>query len=453
VAGLITVGGLATGLDTNKIIEQLLKVERRPLDLLDQEVTAIEATKASVATVGSKLAALRTAAGALTTVDDVLVRKASSSDEQVLTAAAGAGAARGSLTITVSRLASGSAAGATVGVSSTTKTIAIGAGTFEFHVGTSAVHQTVSVDASTTLEQLADAINDLGAGVTASTVNVGTAASPDYRLQIVSQATGEASRITIDHDDTTLAVQTTQQGQDAQFTLSAFPTTTFSRATNSFSDVLAGVTIALKSEGTATVTVDDDPDKIVAQVQTVVTAFNDLVTFVAGESTVEESKDKEDVKTGSLATDTTVRRLVGRLHELLSDAFAGAAGKYVNLSSLGITTQRDGTLKLDETKLRAAIGDDPQGVAEVFGGDGTSAGIADRVSAAIDQATGAGGALATHTSALDERLRSLHDQIDDGERRLAAVELDLRRQFAALESLVSTLQSQSSFLQGIFSGA
>ena len=264
MAGLITVGGLATGLDTNKIIQQLLTIERRPIDELDQEATAIEATKASVATVGSKLAALRTSVGALATVDDVLVRKASSSDEQVLTAAAGAGAARGSLTITVSRLARGSAAGATAGVASPTSTIASAAGSFEFHVGTSAVHHSVSVGTTTTLEQLADAINDLEAGVTAATVNVGTAATPDYRLQLVSQATGDASTITIDQDDTTLAVQTTQTGQDAQFTLSAFPTTTFSRATNSFSDVLAGVTIALKSQGTATVTVDDDPDKIVA---------------------------------------------------------------------------------------------------------------------------------------------------------------------------------------------
>ena len=120
MAGLISIGGLATGLDSNKIIDQLMKLERRPIDLLEKERAAAQATKTSVATVGTKLTTLGTAVRALSTVSGVLVRSASSSDEGVLTAAAGAGAARGSLTITVGQLARGSTAGSTVGVASAT---------------------------------------------------------------------------------------------------------------------------------------------------------------------------------------------------------------------------------------------------------------------------------------------------------------------------------------------
>jgi flagellar hook-associated protein 2 len=444
VAGLITVGGLATGLDSNKIIDQLMQLERRPVDLLQKQLQETQATQTSVATLGGKLSTLNTAVRALSTVGGVLLRSATSSDEAVLTAAAGAGAARGSLTITVGQLARGSTAGSTVGLPSATATVAAGPGSFRFQVGSGAV-QTVSLDATTTLQGLADAINGLDAGVTATAVNLGTATTPDYRLQIVSQSTGSASTIAVVQDDTSLALQATQAGQDASFTVSGF-SGTFTRETNSFSDVLPGVTIALRSEGTATVTVDDDPDKIVEQVKTLVTAFNDIVTFVAGESTVTESEDKSSVTVGSLATDSAVRRVLQRLHDTLSERFAGATGRYVNLSSVGLASQRDGTIKLDEAKLRAALGDDSQGVAEAFAGTVGSSGIADDLLTVIDHANGVGGVLASHTTALDDRIRSLQDQIDDGNRRLTKVEANLRAQFTALETLVSSLQSQQSFL-------
>jgi flagellar hook-associated protein 2 len=448
--GVISIGGLATGLDTNTIIDQLVKLERRPLDLLERQIAATQATKSSVASVSTKLAALRTAAQALGTVDRVLVRKASSSAETVLAATAGAGAARGSTTIAVTQLARGSVAGATVGVASATSTVAGGAGTFEFKVGSGAV-QSVAVDASTTLQGLADAINALGAGVTATAVNLGTSSSPDYRLEIVSQNTGAATTLTIVNDATTLAVQTSQAGLDAQFTLSGFAGT-FSRETNTFSDVLPGVTIDLRSLGTATITVTDDTDGIVEQVQGLVTAFNDLATFVAGESTVEQKESGDDVQVGSLATDTTVKRILARLHGVFSGTVAGATTQYVNLSSLGLATQQDGTIKFDEAKFRAALAADPTAVAQVFAGNGTATGVANDLVTFVGEATGAGGVLAKRTSALDEQIRSLQEDVDDGQRRVDAFEASLVAQFSALETLVSDLQSQSGFLLSALAG-
>jgi len=444
MAGLITVGGLATGLDTNNIIDQLVQLERRPLDLLGQQIAAVQATQASVASFGSKLGALRTAAEDFKTVDAVLVRTASSSDEGVLSAAAGGGAPRGATTITVTQLARGSVAGATTGVAALTSTVASGAGTLQFQVGTGAV-QTVAVDGSTTLQGLADAINQLDAGVTASAINLGTSASPDFRLQIVSQNTGATSTVAVLHDDTTLGVQASQAGQDAQFTVSGF-TGTFTREANTFSDVLTGVTISLTDVGTATVTVRDDADKVVDKVKSLVGAFNDLVTFVAGESDVQESKDKSQLQVGSLAADSTVRRLTSRLHDLFSEPLAGATGPYVNLSSLGLATQEDGTIRFDESKFRTALAADPTGVAQVFAGNGTAAGVANDLATLADQATGAGGVLATHTSALNDEVRSLQDQIDAGQRAVDAFEVNVRAQFASLETLVSKLQSQGNFL-------
>jgi flagellar hook-associated protein 2 len=445
MAGVITVGGLATGLDTNSIIQKLVSIERRPLDLLGQRIGQVQGTKEAVASVSGKLSALSSALGGLKTVDGVLVRRASATDDTVLKVSAGAGAARGSTTLTVTQLARGSVAGAAVGVASATSTVATGPGTFQFQVGTGAV-QSVAVDATTTLTGLAEAINGLGAGVTASAVNLGTAASPDFRLQIVTAATGASSTIAVVQDDTTLAVQATQAGQDAQFTVSGFAGT-FARESNTFADVLPGVTISLRDVGTAGITVDDDADAIVDQVKGVVNAFNDLVAFVDRESTVEQAREGEDVQLGSLAGDSTVRRTVSRVHEIFSAPVAAADGGYVNLASLGLTTQRDGTIGFNESTFRAALGADAEAVAEVFAGQGATGGVADDLAAFLAEATSTGGALSIHTTALDDQIKSLQKQIDVGQRTVDAVEENLRRQFAALESLVSSLQSQSGFLQ------
>jgi flagellar hook-associated protein 2 len=344
----------------------------------------------------------------------------------------------------VTQLARGSVAGAATGVASAESTIASGAGTFAFHVGSGAT-QSVAVDGTTTLQGLADAINALGAGVTASAVNLGTSAAPDYRLQLVTQNTGAASTLTIEQDGTSLGVATSQTGLDAQFTLTGF-TGTFSREANTFSDVLPGVTISLVATGTATVTVNDDPAKITEQVESLVAAFNDVVNFVTGESAVTAATDDEDTKLGSLAADSTVKRVLSRLHETFSAQFAGATTKFVNLSSLGIATKQDGTITFDKAKFEAALATDATAVAQVFGGNGTVSGIASNLATFLGEATGTGGVLGKHVTGLDDSIRAIKDRIDDGERHLARFEEGLVRQFTALERLVSGLQSQQTFL-------
>jgi flagellar hook-associated protein 2 len=349
--GVIQVGGLATGLDTNNIIDQLVALEQRPITLLQQQQSDVAATQTSFGTLRTKLSALQSAADALNTLGEVLVGTAASSDPTVVTVAAGQGAARGTVTIDVSQLARGSVAGASTGVSSAGSTIATGDGVFSFQVGSGQV-QSVNVTAGTTLQDLANAINGLGAGVVASAVNLGTDASPDYRLNLVSRATGASSTITVLQDDTTLAVQTTQSGQNARFTVSGF-SGTFERESNTFSDVLTGVTFSLRDQGTATVTVEDDPAAITAKVQTLVGAFNDVINFVAGESTVQQGSTSDTLNIGSLAVNSTVRGLVDQLHAAFSVTLAGATTRYVNLSSVGFATQKDGTIAGSPTGSRS----------------------------------------------------------------------------------------------------
>jgi len=290
------------------------------------------------------------------------------------------------------------------------------------------------------------AINALGAGVSASAVNLGTASSPDFRLEIASRTTGASSTVTITHDDTALAVQTAQAGQNAQFTVSGF-SGTFQRESNTFGDVLPGVTLTLRNNGVSTVTVADDAGAIGNKVKALVAAFNDVVTFVTGESTVSESQDKSSVTLGSLATDSTVKNTLARLHEVFSESVGGT---YTNLSSLGLATQQDGTIIFDEAKFQTALSADSTSVAQTFAGGASTSGIARDFGALIDAMTGSGGTLALHSASLDQQIQSLQSQIDNGQREVDAFEVSLRAQFTALETFVSGLKSQGSFLTKAF---
>ncbi|MCW5893669.1 MAG: flagellar filament capping protein FliD [bacterium] len=443
MAGVISIGGLATGLDTNSIIDQLVKLERRPIDVLVTQVADAEKTKGALSTLSGKLLNLKRAIDRMKVAGDVLVRKASSSDQTVLTAAAGSGAQRGTATLTVTQLARGSVAGATVGRESVDATVAGGAGTFRFQVGSGDV-QTVVIDETTTLQGLANAINEKNAGVTATAINAGTAAAPDWRLQLASKTTGASTTITVVQDDTQLAIQTAQTGRNAQFTVSGFATG-FERETNTFADVLPGVTISLKAEGTSTLTVDDDTDAIVDRVKAIVAAYNDVRTFVDANADVTKTSDDE-LRTGPLAANVGVRQLLARVQEVFTGAVGGATPPYVNLASLGLATQRDGTILLDESKLRAAIGADPDAVARLFAGGGDDGGVANALSTLLDDLTKSSGSLSLQTDAIDRQVRSLEDAIAAGERNLGVFEKSLREQFAVMEQLVSSLQTQSNFL-------
>jgi flagellar hook-associated protein 2 len=140
------------------------------------------------------------------------------------------------------------------------------------------------------------------------------------------------------------------------------------------------------------------------------------------------------------------------VHDLFSEPLTGATGQYVNLSSLGIATQQDGSLVLNEATLRAALAADPTSVAQVFAGNGAGPGVANDLSRYIEQATGPGGVMVTHTQGLTDEATALQSQIDDAQRQLDAFQANLQAQFAALETLVSGLQTQQNFLNAAFGG-
>jgi len=444
----INIGGLATGLDTNQIVSQLVTLERRrSVDLLQIEQLEQQSRQSALAGFGTKLADVLAAVDKLRDPSSALARKATSSDTTVLGATAGSGALNGTTQITVHDLARNSVATSATGVASATSTVAGGAGTFAFRVGSGDL-QSVAIDGTTTLEGLASAINALGAGASATVVNLGTTSTPDYRLRLASRDTGTSSELTIETDNTSLGVAVTQGATNASFSVSGFATP-FTRESNVVNDVVAGVTLSLeKTGGPVNVTVSTDTATVKKDVEAVVSAFNDLVAFVNAQSEVTQdttSADR-DVSAGPLAFDSTVRSVVDGLRTAISSAIDGLDGDFSLLAEAGITATRDGTLKLDSAALEAALSSNEASVSELFGGNGASGGVFDRVHDYLSGVTGAGGLLELRSKGVTASLDALRDRIEAGERQVAAFEQNLRDTFTNLELLVSRIQSQGAFL-------
>jgi flagellar hook-associated protein 2 len=447
MAGSISVGGLATGLDTNSIIAQLVALEKQPLDLLQTQRDTVVAQQTALQTFNTKILAFLSAVDKVRDNGAVITRTASSSDASVLTATANGTASPGTTSITVTSLARGAIATSAHTATSATSTIATGAGFFTFHVGTGH-DQPIAIDATTTLEGLATKINGLGAGVGASVVNVGTAASPDFRLRIATADTGASQAVTIVTDNTTLGVAVTQQAANAQFTVTGF-TDPLSREHNTFDDVIPGVNIALLKEGgPVTVSVATDPSAVSTNVQSVVDAFNDVVNYVNSQSQVTQDTSATDhaVTAGPLAFDGTVRTILSGLHGVVSNAVSGLSGNLSLLAQVGVTTNRDGTLAFDSTKLTDALSKDESSVDALFGGSGAVGGVADRLHEYLTALTGTNSIIDTRNKSITDQIASIDDQLAQGQRHIDDFETSLRQQFTNLELTVNTLKSQGSFL-------
>lgn len=447
--GTITIGGLATGLDTDSIVSQLVALERqRGIGSLQTQKTDANSRRIALQTFNGKVATFLAAVKKLKTPDDVLIRKATSSNESVLTAKAESGAQSGSTEITVNNLARPAIATSANGKTAATSTVATGSGNFAFRVGPTGPVQTIAIDATTTLEGLASAINALDAGASASVVNVGTTATPDFRLRLASDQTGLAQAVSIVTDDTTLGVAVTQAALDASFNVSGF-VDPLTRDSNTVTGVIPGVTLELVDDGgPVTVTVGNDDAAVTAQVDAAVKAFNDIVTFVAGESKViqDTEEDERSVSLGPLALDGTVRGVIDSLRRLISEPTEDTSDTYTVLAQVGITTARDGTLSFNQTTFLAELAARGSDVAALFGGSGANPGVADRLSDYLTAVTQSGGLIDVHNTAVGAEIRSLEERIAAGQRNLDAFEENLRAQFVSLEVLVSSLKSQGNFL-------
>lgn len=120
-------------------------------------------------------------------------------------------------------------------------------------------------------------------------------------------------------------------------------------------------------------------------------------------------------------------------------------GSPSTLSAIGIGFGVDGRLVINDGKLTAALQSDAAGVAKVLAGDG---GIAKRLYDTIEGAIGLGGQVVGRTDSLQTQRRDLQKQREVLEVRMQLVEASYRRQFGALDVMLTDMQSTGRYLAG-----
>lgn len=364
----INFSGLASGLDSNKIIQALLAIQQGRIAALQANQAKVVAQQGAFQTVQAKLTDFQAQASKLAQAlnSPFDAKTISSSNTALATAAASASAAPGVYTFTVNSLAQAQQI-SSQGFSGPTS--AITQGTLRIQVGTGAA-TTVTIDnTNNTLQGLANAINNSSSDVTASIVNAGGATNP-YKLVLTSKKTGAANTITLTNNlaaDNGGAVKpllttTVQAAADAQITVGSGPgALTVNNATNTLDGVFGGVTINLVSADptkTVTLSVANDTDNAKKSVHDFVDSFNKLIDYLNAAN----SFDPKTNQVGLLLGQQIPNNVQSDLSRTLGDVVGGVNAKANRLSTLGITFDNKGKLLVDDTKLTNALSGQTAGV-------------------------------------------------------------------------------------------
>ena len=503
--GRPTFGGLASGLDTNALLEGLLNIERIPLKRIESRRAEISNQRSLMRDLNTKLLALRDAArgidnrtttgGQPSATEEFLRYSGSTTNDEVVTVSADSGAAPGDIDIRVDRLAQGSrrfsvATAANAVALSGTQSITIALPNGDANAVPPVDPTSILIEAGgtdLTLNDIRDQINtsaDNGGKVRADVLQV---SDTEFQLVINSASTGLSNELSISGDLAfeAPAADGSDNAADASFLLFGRSIT---RESNLVTDVLSGVTLRLVGEAklesdnvtpiTETVSVKVDVEEVAKGLEDFVKAYNDVQSFISNQFSVNESSNRA----GPLAGDFTLRDVQRQLREIVStgysfetnpsNPFASTVDQALGgtITGIGLEIGAGGTLSVDKEKLQEALALDPLSVREFLSGrvratplnqaaidadptvepDLYDNGFAARVATQLEQIVRVGdGTLANRDEAFANRLAEFDKSISRFERRLSLREETLIARFSSLERVVSGLQSQQGYLQSL----
>ncbi|MDR2678344.1 MAG: flagellar filament capping protein FliD, partial [Zoogloeaceae bacterium] len=451
--------GVGSGLDLQGLLDKLMVVERQPITVLQNQAKSYQTKISALGTLSSKLSELQTAAKNLTpaTLQTAAQKFATYTgefaDSSFGKVTVGDGAVAGSYALKVDKLAqqqkirTGNLTDANVQTAAAAGTkITITAGTLSGLSGSSFAEDsnrsaTIDLSGLSTLEEVRNAVNaqSKDTGVTASIVNDGAGKrlvfsgdkeGSDQAFQITSTS----GFLAYNPVSGTPGFSTTQKARDAEFTLDGIAITS---KRNKVTDVLDGVTLDLaKQGGETTLTVTrEDTSKLKDSLQKFVDAYNSVAQSIGSLG----SYDTETKAAGALNGNRILREAQLELRNLVFGT-TGADGK-TTLSSLGISFGgTDNTLKLDADKLAAAVAKDPEAVANF------AAKVGKAFNDKVDTFVGTGGSIQVSTDSMKTTIRDLESRQEKLSLLLDQTQERYRKQFSALDSLLSSMNSTSSYL-------
>lgn len=464
-----SISGLASGIDTSSLISALMSIAKQPQIAIQNKITVETARKQAYQSVLSELNDLTTSYQALTDVGTwAPSQNVTTSDQNVFTATRTGGAAAGSYAIGVSALARANqwtSGGATTAAAADTIHLTTGAGTTD-----------VAVSAGDSLDTIATRINQTTGSPVYATMFNGNLVLSNKQTGTVNppgSPTGSAIQVTVTTDNTSgITFGETQTAQDATFT---FAGTTYTRNSNTVTDVIPGVTLTLtgKSTSDATLTVSGltpDTSGITDKLNSFVTEYNKVLDDVLSrlaEQPVATPKTDADRAKGVLYGDSSLQRLLSQLRNSFSDTVTSLttpASPYKSLAQVGLSTGAavgtgglnsdsiDGKLTVDTTAFQTALNSSFDQVKALFTnatGSYDSEGLGQRLLGILTpytQSSLIGGYLGTSIDGESATIKTLQAQSADWDTRLALKQQTLQAQYVAMETALSKVQATSSSL-------
>jgi flagellar hook-associated protein 2 len=436
----IQLSGLASGMDTDSMVTQLLAAESTGRTRLAQKQVQAEQRISTLSAIQTKLATLKSATAAMQSVTNwVPTQTVESSDPATATATRTGGAGAGSYTIDVKSLASSSQKTFTFNSPSADGTLTFGT-------------TSVNINAGASIDDAVTAINQAGGDV--------IAVNAQGKLVVSSAKTGAASTFAASGDALTLDSE--RLGKDATFTVDGGPLQ--SSATNAVTGGLPGVDLNLKKLGSAGITVGapgPDKDALTAKVKAFVDAYNavlDATKTATTEQPVKGANSTADLKKGTLFADQGLVRMASQLRNGISGDIPGLSGALKSLGDLGISTGAAtgaatlnadavaGKLTFDETKFKAALTSNPSDVRALLGATAGVDGFAQKFQSILTPLTASGSGIADRIDQQNNSLSTLKKSLTKFDERLATRETQLRKQFSAMETALAAAQARQSDL-------
>lgn len=486
------IGGLASGMDIDSIIADLMKAERIPLDKMEQSRQRLEWQQEDYRSINKQLNTFRESLFELKLQRTFNVKRAVSSNDSIVQVTAAGNALEGTSNISVSQLAAGafktSSAKLGINIEGTTLSTQLSslAGLTE--------PITVKINGEDiTVDPDSDSIYDLVEAINQKSGKTGVQASYDILLDrffLSTTGTGSEAKISLVGSSglfTALKIDTTEvAGQDAKITLNGAD---FSMASNEFT--INGITYNLKGVSptdannhpvSTAVSVETDTDQIFKTIMDFVDLYNETIdkintkvnekyyrdypplTDAQREQLDEDQIEKwtEKAKSGLLKNDSMLTGIVSSFRTSIYCNVTGLPEKYDSLADIGFTTGtylERGKIHVNEDDLREAIEADPEAIKKLFtatsdDGNDDNEGIAARlyndVLKGISNLTEKAGMESDFSlvdnSLIGERLKDMDERIEAFEDRLEDVEDRYWRQFSAMEEAINQMNSQSMWL-------
>ena len=448
--------GIGSGLKLGDILDSLSAAEKATLTPITKQQSSYTSKLSAYGTMKSALEAFQTANTALGKAD-LFTATTTTSSSTAFSATTTGNAITGKYTIKITQLAQAQTLTSTSTQKDSKAAIATSDSVLTIQQGGGKKPVTIDISAAnSSLTGVRDAINNAKAGVSASVINVGNG---EYRLSITSNDTGKDNGMTLSvsgdsalqsfmgYDGTGGGMKESVTAQNAELTVN---NVAIENSSNTISDALEDITLNLNdvTTGNQTLTITQDNTKAQAAIKDWVTAYNalqDTFSSLTKYTAVDPGADAQSTSNGALIGDTTLRTIQTQLKSALSNTASSSAFK--TLAQIGITSDPStGQLKIDDTKLTAALKKDSADVGQLIVGDGKKTGITTNIGSNLTSWLSSTGIIQAAKDGVSKTLNKLTKDYNAASDIIDQKVARYKAQFTQLDVLMSSLNNTSSYL-------